>query len=128
MAVANVQDAIMLLGDSITEFGFTSGGFATRLAGERALVTLLCRAEMCDIDPHASGNNTEAYVRKMDVINRGFGGYNTDLIIPVFEQVGISSCASLILDIVPTILSPWSWYSSALCHNKTSRMHPKSAS
>ena len=51
MAVANVQDAIMLLGDSITEFGFTSGGFAARLAGERALVTLLCRAEMCDIDP-----------------------------------------------------------------------------
>ncbi|KAJ8457422.1 hypothetical protein ONZ51_g11541 [Trametes cubensis] len=50
----------MLLGDSITEFGFTSGGFAARLA--------------------------EAYVRKMDVINRGFGGYNTDLIIPVFEQ------------------------------------------
>ncbi|KAI0328126.1 SGNH hydrolase [Cubamyces sp. BRFM 1775] len=50
----------MLLGDSITELSFAKGGFATRLA--------------------------EAYVRKMDVINRGFSGYNTDLIMPVFEQ------------------------------------------
>lgn len=29
----------------------------------------------------------DAYNRKMDVINRGFSGYNTDWIIPVFEQV-----------------------------------------
>lgn len=28
-----------------------------------------------------------AYVRKLDVINRGLGGYQTDWAIPVFEQV-----------------------------------------
>ncbi|KAI0373324.1 SGNH hydrolase [Pilatotrama ljubarskyi] len=60
----NIQDAIMLLGDSITQFGFASNGFAARLAE-------------C---------GTDAYIRKMDVINRGFSGYNTDWIQPVFEQ------------------------------------------
>ncbi|KAI0350079.1 SGNH hydrolase [Trametes cingulata] len=57
---ANVQDAIMLLGDSITQFGFAPHGFAGKLA--------------------------DAYIRKMDVINRGFSGYNTDWIQPVFEE------------------------------------------
>ena len=31
--------------------------------------------------------HTDVYNRKMDVINRGFSGYNTDWILPVFEQV-----------------------------------------
>ncbi|OSD01260.1 SGNH hydrolase [Trametes coccinea BRFM310] len=57
---APVQDAIVLLGDSITEFSYEPNGLANRLA--------------------------RAYVRKMDVINRGFSGYNTDWIIPIFEQ------------------------------------------
>ncbi|KAI0654748.1 SGNH hydrolase [Cubamyces menziesii] len=57
---ATIQDAIMLLGDSITQGGFENNGFAARLAN--------------------------AYVRKMDVVNRGYSGYNTDWIIPVFEQ------------------------------------------
>ncbi|KAI9056881.1 SGNH hydrolase [Trametes sanguinea] len=57
---ANTQDAIVLLGDSLTEFGFSEGGFAAKLAN--------------------------AYIRKLDVINRGFSGYNTDWILPVFEQ------------------------------------------
>jgi len=29
----------------------------------------------------------ERYVRKLDVINRGFSGYQTDWAIPVCEQV-----------------------------------------
>ncbi|KAI0637368.1 SGNH hydrolase [Trametes polyzona] len=58
---AYVQDAIVLLGDSITQQAFQPQGFATKLA--------------------------EIYNRKMDVINRGLSGYNTDWIIPVFEQI-----------------------------------------
>ncbi|KAH9857692.1 SGNH hydrolase [Lenzites betulinus] len=58
---ANVQDAIVLLGDSLTEFANSPEGMATKL--------------------------TDAYMRKLDVVNRGFSGYNTDWIIPVFEQI-----------------------------------------
>ncbi|KAI8998989.1 SGNH hydrolase [Trametes punicea] len=57
---AYVQDAIMLLGDSLTQGGYDMNGFAAKLA--------------------------HVYNRKMDVINRGFSGYNTDWILPVFEQ------------------------------------------
>ncbi|KAI0668544.1 SGNH hydrolase [Trametes maxima] len=58
---ANIQDAIMLLGDSLTQGGYDMNGFAAKLA--------------------------YVYNRKMDVINRGFSGYNTDWALPVFEQV-----------------------------------------
>ncbi|CCM03909.1 uncharacterized protein FIBRA_06060 [Fibroporia radiculosa] len=57
---ASIQDAIMLLGDSLTQGGWEAHGFAQRLAF--------------------------AYNRKLDVINRGMSGYNTEWIIPVFEQ------------------------------------------
>ncbi|EJD06068.1 SGNH hydrolase [Fomitiporia mediterranea MF3/22] len=57
---APIQDAIVLLGDSLTQGGWEPNGFAQRLAS--------------------------AYVRKMDVVNRGFSGYNTEWAIPVFEQ------------------------------------------
>jgi hypothetical protein len=30
----------------------------------------------------------DAYSRKLDVLNRGLSGYNTDWAIPVLEQVG----------------------------------------
>jgi len=58
---ANVQDVIMLLGDSLTQGGWEPNGFAQRLS--------------------------YVYARKLDVLNRGFGGYQTDWAIPVFEQV-----------------------------------------
>ncbi|KAH9857693.1 SGNH hydrolase [Lenzites betulinus] len=58
---ANVQDTIVLLGDSLTEMGAAPEGYATKLG--------------------------EVYIRKLDVVNRGFSGYNTDWIIPVFEQI-----------------------------------------
>ncbi|KAJ6630657.1 SGNH hydrolase-type esterase domain-containing protein [Mycena sp. CBHHK59/15] len=57
---AAVQDVIMLFGDSITQLGWTEGGFGARLA--------------------------DVYSRKLDVINRGLAGYNTEWAIPVLEQ------------------------------------------
>ncbi|KAF5391475.1 hypothetical protein D9757_001940 [Collybiopsis confluens] len=59
---ANVQDAIVLFGDSITQ-----GGWETGMNGFGA-------------------NLSHVYARKMDVINRGLSGYNTEWAIPVFEQ------------------------------------------
>ena len=44
----------------------------------------------CTADPSLrlwTVNDTDIYNRKMDVVNRGFSGYNTEWIIPVFEQV-----------------------------------------
>ncbi|KAF8212403.1 SGNH hydrolase-type esterase domain-containing protein [Mycena galopus ATCC 62051] len=57
---ANVQDVIMLFGDSITQMGWAEHAFGARLA--------------------------HAYSRKLDVLNRGFGGYNTEWAIPVLKQ------------------------------------------
>ncbi|KAJ6547400.1 GDSL Lipase/Acylhydrolase [Mycena capillaripes] len=57
---SNVQDVIMLFGDSITQAGWTEGAFGARLA--------------------------DVYSRKLDVLNRGLAGYNTEWAIPVLEQ------------------------------------------
>ncbi|KZP20877.1 SGNH hydrolase [Athelia psychrophila] len=54
------QNVIMLLGDSITQGGWEAGGFAQQLAYK--------------------------YARKLDVINRGLSGYNTEWAVPVFEK------------------------------------------
>jgi len=37
--------------------------------------------------PSSTHNATDFYSRSLDVINRGFSGYNTDWALPVFEQV-----------------------------------------
>ncbi|KAI0725500.1 SGNH hydrolase [Fomitopsis betulina] len=66
---ANVQDVIMLLGDSITQGGWEPDGFAQQLA--------------------------YVYNRKLDVINRGMSGYNTEWAIPVLEQVGVTHSHAL---------------------------------
>ncbi|KAL1748110.1 SGNH hydrolase-type esterase domain-containing protein [Schizophyllum fasciatum] len=60
---AHTQDTIMLFGDSITQGAWEPGkdGFGTRLA--------------------------HVYARKLDVLNRGLSGYNTEWAIPVFEKV-----------------------------------------
>ncbi|KAG2061679.1 SGNH hydrolase [Suillus hirtellus] len=58
---ANIQDVVMLVGDSLTQLGWDKGGFAQLLA--------------------------EMYVRKLDVINRGLSGYQTDWAIPICEQI-----------------------------------------
>ena len=66
---ANVMDTILLFGDSITQWGWQPQGFAQRLAN--------------------------AYTRKLDVINRGLSGYNTDWAIPIFEQARRCDFASI---------------------------------
>ncbi|KAG2147129.1 SGNH hydrolase-type esterase domain-containing protein [Suillus cothurnatus] len=58
---ANIQDVVMLVGDSLTQLGWEQGGLAQLLS--------------------------EAYSRKLDVINRGLGGYQTDWAIPICEQI-----------------------------------------
>ncbi|OXC65348.1 hypothetical protein AYX13_05591 [Cryptococcus neoformans] len=60
MSVAAYTDAVMLFGDSLTQ-AWSAGSFAQRMS--------------------------EFYLRRADVINRGFGGYNSEWAIPVFEQV-----------------------------------------
>ncbi|TFK42990.1 SGNH hydrolase-type esterase domain-containing protein [Crucibulum laeve] len=59
---AHVQDVFMLFGDSITQGAWEPGlnGFGERLS--------------------------HVYARKLDILNRGLSGYNTDWGIPVFEQ------------------------------------------
>ncbi|KDR81821.1 hypothetical protein GALMADRAFT_240048 [Galerina marginata CBS 339.88] len=59
---AYVQDVFMLFGDSITQGGWEPdrNGFGQRLS--------------------------HVYARKLDVLNRGLSGYNTEWGIPVFEQ------------------------------------------
>ena len=52
--------AILLLGDSVTQRGFEIGGWASLLA--------------------------DAYVRKADVLNRGFGGYNSQWLLDAMVQ------------------------------------------
>ncbi|TDL27607.1 SGNH hydrolase [Rickenella mellea] len=58
---APVQDAIVVFGDSLTQGGWESYGFTQRLAHD--------------------------YARKLDVINRGLGGYNTEWALPVLEHI-----------------------------------------
>ncbi|KAG8917072.1 hypothetical protein FRC00_014068 [Tulasnella sp. 408] len=62
-----IVDQILLVGDSITQGAWEEGGFAQRLA--------------------------HVYARKLDVINRGLSGYNSEWAMPVFEQVSDRSAA-----------------------------------
>ncbi|KZV99078.1 SGNH hydrolase [Exidia glandulosa HHB12029] len=54
-------DSIVIFGDSITQGGWEPGGFAQKLA--------------------------YVYARRLDVVNRGLSGYNTEWGLPVFEQI-----------------------------------------
>ncbi|WWD16797.1 hypothetical protein CI109_101229 [Kwoniella shandongensis] len=60
MSASAYTDAIMLFGDSLTQ-AWSDGSLAQRTA--------------------------EYYSRRLDVVNRGFGGYTSTWAIPVFEQV-----------------------------------------
>ncbi|KAG6845178.1 hypothetical protein H0H87_012735 [Tephrocybe sp. NHM501043] len=59
---AAIQDVIMLFGDSITQGAWTPGlnGYGEQL--------------------------THVYARKLDVLNRGLSGYNTDWATPAFKK------------------------------------------
>jgi isoamyl acetate esterase len=41
-----------------------------------------------------------AYLRRADVINRGFGGYNTEWLLPVLQQQIIPSVFNVVLWII----------------------------
>ncbi|TLD20968.1 gb [Venturia nashicola] len=62
--MAPLYDQIVLFGDSITEFGETCNG-----AGIGYVAAL-----------------RQAYVRRLDVVNRGFSGYNTNLALRVMHR------------------------------------------
>ncbi|KAL7409921.1 SGNH hydrolase-type esterase domain-containing protein [Mrakia frigida] len=53
--------AIVLLGDSITEFSNVQHGLTTVLS--------------------------DRYIRKLDVVNRGFSGYNTAMVLPIAKEI-----------------------------------------
>lgn len=76
---AYTQDAILLLGDSLTQGASdrSGSGIVERLA------CMFCGLHLDQLlkPPLA------AYLRKFDVINRGLSGYQTDWAIPVSEQV-----------------------------------------
>jgi lysophospholipase L1-like esterase len=78
MAAANIQDVIMLFGDSITQGAWEDGldGFGQRLSREYARLVVLISAN----------TGIDTYARKLDVVNRGLSGYNTDWAKPVLEQ------------------------------------------
>lgn len=71
----------MLFGDSITQGGWSEGGFGQRLSCE-FLSTRPIKLVLYNI------YTPDVYGRKLDILNRGLAGYNTDWAIPVFEQVG----------------------------------------
>ncbi|THH33012.1 hypothetical protein EUX98_g1217 [Antrodiella citrinella] len=58
---ATVHDVFLLFGDSVTEQSSDAGGLGQLLSA--------------------------AYTRKVDVLNRGFSGYNTRWAIPILEQL-----------------------------------------
>jgi hypothetical protein len=52
--------------------------------------------------PNMRVHTAEAYARKLDVVNRGFSGYNSRWAIPVFEQVcTIFLCPHTLLILMP---------------------------
>jgi isoamyl acetate esterase len=60
-STASQRPTILLIGDSITQHSFRPGGWGTRLASW--------------------------YMRKADVINRGFSGYNSAWALEAFPKV-----------------------------------------
>jgi len=85
---ANIYDSILLFGDSITEEGWAAGGLAQRLA--------------------------EAYGGRMDVINRGLGGYNSEWGLTVFQELFATKEAQRSLPTVRLLTIWWGANDSVL--------------
>jgi lysophospholipase L1-like esterase len=76
-------DQIWLLGDSITQFSFSANGIGARLAGAyRCLVMQLLK-----VNRWSKYCPSDVYARKLDVINRGYSGYNARWDSIVWEQI-----------------------------------------
>lgn len=79
------QDTIVLFGDSLTQMSWDPelGGIGARVAGEPSSFVVSLAIDLslarCDI--------VDLYARKLDVLNRGYSGYNTDWALPVLKQV-----------------------------------------
>lgn len=109
------MDQILLFGDSITEFAEqTPHGYSTVLrAGEplpakcqnwyslrstaiiviivlpvlaSLLIMSFCHLISIKLQTHLL-NNHQAYTRRLDVVNRGLSGYNTDMAVRVLDKV-----------------------------------------
>ena len=80
---ANVHDVFMLVGDSLTQGGWAPGdtGIGQRLTRS---YYLSCFVEIAWL---IISSLEDAYARKLDVLNRGYSGYNTEWALPVVEQV-----------------------------------------
>lgn len=77
---APIHDCIYLFGDSITQVSFEPGGFGQLLAG-RSKISLY---------PFSLTFFTlllAKYARQLDVLNRGYAGYNTNCMMPLLKQV-----------------------------------------
>lgn len=61
--MALVYDKFLLFGDSITEYSYRQPGFSLSAALH------------------------DAYSRKLDIVTRGFSGYNTDWALPVLREI-----------------------------------------
>ncbi|KAF8295430.1 SGNH hydrolase [Clavulina sp. PMI_390] len=81
MATPNLFDNIVLFGDSITQGASGPGGLSQRLA--------------------------DAYTRKFDVLNRGFGGYNSEWGLTVFKQIFPTKAAQKQLPTVRLLTIWW---------------------
>jgi len=92
MSILPLTKSILLLGDSITQGGTQPGGFSQLLS--------------------------QAYIRKLDVINRGYGGYNVKFLYEIVKQMvvekgtkGLSEAALVVLfiganDSTDAVLNP----------------------
>ncbi|KZO97776.1 SGNH hydrolase [Calocera viscosa TUFC12733] len=63
MSLLPLSRSILLLGDSITQQGTMAGGYSQVLS--------------------------QAYIRKLDVVNRGYGGYNSRFLYEVVKQMAV---------------------------------------
>ena len=82
MVMINYLDQIVLFGDSLTQMSWNPelGGIGARLTGTSIpIMTSTLHFKLY--------NTTDLYARKLDVLNRGFSGYNTDWALPVWRQV-----------------------------------------
>jgi hypothetical protein len=84
---ANVLDAIMLFGDSITQGSWELDGIGARLSCQSFLLLPRVSSLRGEVELTDPEKKTVVYARKLDVLNRGLSGYNTEWAIPVFEQV-----------------------------------------
>ena len=87
--IANVQDIFLIFGDSITEVSFEPEhrGFGQRLARTYLLSLIINIPACCGYQTLSTNHITaDVYARRLDIVNRGLSGYNTDWGLRVLKQ------------------------------------------